>query len=84
MVVVNMVEIIDLFFVIVLNKFEVLVVYDVMVMFLGVLKIVVGLLFKIVNDICLLGLGLWLGLGELILLENELGLLIMLGKVNLI
>lgn len=82
-IVVEIVKIIGLLFVIVLNKFEVLVVYDVMVFFFGVLKIVVGLLFKIVNDMCLLGFGLWFGLGELILLENEFGFLIMLGKVNL-
>lgn len=41
-------------------------------------------LFKIVNDICLLVLGLCFGIGEILILENELGLFIMLGKVNLI
>lgn len=69
---------------IVLNKFEVLVGCDVVVFVLGVLKTFVVSLNKIVNDICWLVSGLCCGFGELCILENELGLSIMLGKVNLI
>lgn len=50
-VVVKVVVFIGLFFVIVLNKFEVLVVYDVLVEFSGVMNIIVCSLMKIVNDI---------------------------------
>lgn len=77
-------EIIGLFFVFVFNKFVVLVVYDGIVMVSGVLKILVCLLLKIVNDIWWLGSGFRCGFGELILFVNELGFFIMLGKVNFI
>lgn len=39
---------------------------------------------KIVNDLCWMGFGFCCGLGELVLLVNELGFLIMFGKVNFI
>lgn len=71
-------------FVIVLNKFEVLVIVDVLVYVYGVLKGLVVLLMKIVNDVCWLVFGFCCGIGEIVILENESGLLIMLGKVNLI
>jgi fumarate hydratase class II len=64
------------------NKFEALAAHDAMVMFSGALKTVAGSLFKIANDIRLLGSGPRSGLGELILPENEPGSSIMPGKVN--
>ena len=48
----------------------------------GALKTVAASLFKIANDIRLLGSGPRSGLGELILPENEPGSSIMPGKVN--
>ena len=48
----------------------------------GALKTVAASLFKIANDIRLLGSGPRCGLGELILPENEPGSSIMPGKVN--
>ena len=48
----------------------------------GALKTVAVSLFKIANDIRLLGSGPRCGLGELILPENEPGSSIMPGKVN--
>ena len=51
-------------------------------MFSGALKTVAASLFKIANDIRLLGSGPRSGLGELILPENEPGSSIMPGKVN--
>lgn len=78
------VDFIGLLFVIVLNKFEFLVVYDVIVELYGVLKIVVVLFMKIGNDICMLVFGFCCGIGEFIIFVNELGLFIMFGKVNLI
>src|SRR5690606_10681519 len=53
-----------------------------MVMFSGALKTVAASLFKIANDLRLLGSGPRSGLGELILPENEPGSSIMPGKVN--
>jgi fumarate hydratase class II len=53
-----------------------------MVMFSGALRTVAASLFKIANDIRLLGSGPRSGLGELILPENEPGSSIMPGKVN--
>jgi fumarate hydratase class II len=53
-----------------------------MVMFSGALKTVAVSLFKIANDMRLLGSGPRSGLGELILPENEPGSSIMPGKVN--
>jgi fumarate hydratase, class II len=64
------------------NKFEALAAHDAMVMFSGALKTVAVSLFKIGNDIRLLGSGPRSGLGELILPENEPGSSIMPGKVN--
>ena len=64
------------------NKFEALAAHDAMVMFHGALKTVAVSLFKIANDMRLLGSGPRSGLGELILPENEPGSSIMPGKVN--
>ena len=64
------------------NKFEALAAHDAMVMFSGALKSVAAGLFKIANDLRLLGSGPRSGLGELILPENEPGSSIMPGKVN--
>jgi fumarate hydratase class II len=64
------------------NKFESLAAHDAMVMFSGALKTVAASLFKIANDMRLLGSGPRSGLGELILPENEPGSSIMPGKVN--
>jgi fumarate hydratase class II len=64
------------------NKFEALAANDAMVEMSGALKTVAASLFKIANDIRLLGSGPRSGLGELILPENEPGSSIMPGKVN--
>jgi fumarate hydratase class II len=64
------------------NKFEALAANDAMVEISGALKTVAASLFKIANDIRLLGSGPRAGLGELILPENEPGSSIMPGKVN--
>ena len=64
------------------NKFEALAAHDAMVEFSGTLKTVAVSLFKIGNDIRLLGSGPRSGLGELSLPENEPGSSIMPGKVN--
>ncbi|WP_299875342.1 class II fumarate hydratase [uncultured Sulfitobacter sp.] len=64
------------------NKFEALAAHDAMVMFSGALKSVAASMFKIANDMRLLGSGPRSGLGELILPENEPGSSIMPGKVN--
>jgi fumarate hydratase class II len=75
-------EITGLPFVTAPNKFEALAAHDAMVMFSGALKTVAASLFKIANDMRLLGSGPRSGLGELILPENEPGSSIMPGKVN--
>jgi fumarate hydratase class II len=75
-------EITGLPFVTAPNKFEALAAHDAMVMFSGALRTVAAALFKIANDIRLLGSGPRSGLGELILPENEPGSSIMPGKVN--
>ena len=75
-------KITDLPFVTAPNKFEALAAHDAMVMFSGALKTVAASLFKIANDMRLLGSGPRSGLGELILPENEPGSSIMPGKVN--
>ncbi|PTV96476.1 fumarase class II [Rhodobacter aestuarii] len=75
-------EITDLPFVTAPNKFEALAAHDAMVFFSGALKTVAASLFKIANDLRLLGSGPRSGLGELILPENEPGSSIMPGKVN--
>jgi fumarate hydratase class II len=64
------------------NKFEALATHDAMVEAHGSLNEVAVSLFKIANDIRLLGSGPRSGLGELSLPENEPGSSIMPGKVN--
>jgi fumarate hydratase, class II len=64
------------------NKFEALASHDAIVFVHGALSSVATGLFKIANDIRLLGSGPRSGLGELILPENEPGSSIMPGKVN--
>jgi fumarate hydratase class II len=64
------------------NKFEALASNDAYVFVHGALNSVATGLFKIANDIRLLGSGPRSGLGELILPENEPGSSIMPGKVN--
>ena len=64
------------------NKFEALASNDAYVMVHGAINSVATGLFKIANDIRLLGSGPRSGLGELILPENEPGSSIMPGKVN--
>ncbi|MFN9778754.1 MAG: class II fumarate hydratase [Alphaproteobacteria bacterium] len=64
------------------NKFEALAAHDALVEFSGVLNTLAASLFKIANDIRLLGSGPRSGLGELLLPENEPGSSIMPGKVN--
>ncbi len=64
------------------NKFEALAAHDAMVMTHGAINTVAASLFKIANDIRLLGSGPRSGLGELSLPENEPGSSIMPGKVN--
>ena len=64
------------------NKFEALASNDALVFTHGALNALAGGLFKIANDIRLLGSGPRAGLGELILPENEPGSSIMPGKVN--
>ena len=64
------------------NKFEALAAHDALVEMSGALNVVAVSLFKIANDIRLLGSGPRSGLGELSLPENEPGSSIMPGKVN--
>ncbi|HTP77014.1 MAG TPA: class II fumarate hydratase [Rhizomicrobium sp.] len=64
------------------NKFEALAAHDAMVFSHGAINTVAASLFKIANDIRLLGSGPRAGLGELALPENEPGSSIMPGKVN--
>ena len=64
------------------NKFEALAANDAMVFSHGAINTVAASLFKIANDIRLLGSGPRSGLGELALPENEPGSSIMPGKVN--
>jgi fumarate hydratase, class II len=64
------------------NKFEALASNDAYVSAHGAINSVATGLFKIANDIRLLGSGPRSGLGELILPENEPGSSIMPGKVN--
>jgi fumarate hydratase class II len=78
----NMARISGLPFVTAPNKFEALAAHDAMVEISGHLKTVAASLFKIANDIRLLGSGPRCGLGELVLPENEPGSSIMPGKVN--
>lgn len=64
------------------NKFEALAAHDAYVFVHGAVTALATGLFKIANDIRLLGSGPRSGLGELILPENEPGSSIMPGKVN--
>ncbi|MFG1344836.1 class II fumarate hydratase [Xanthobacter autotrophicus DSM 431] len=64
------------------NKFEALAAHDAMVFSHSAINTVAASLFKIANDIRLLGSGPRSGLGELSLPENEPGSSIMPGKVN--
>src|SRR6266545_1589538 len=64
------------------NKFEALASHDAYVFAHGAINAMACGLFKIANDIRLLGSGPRSGLGELILPENEPGSSIMPGKVN--
>jgi fumarate hydratase class II len=64
------------------NKFEALAAHDAYAFAHGALNALATGLFKIANDIRLLGSGPRSGLGELILPENEPGSSIMPGKVN--
>ena len=82
MVAQNMAQITGLPFVTAPNKFEALAAHDAMVEMSGALKKAAVSLFKIANDIRLLGSGPRCGLGELMLPENEPGSSIMPGKVN--
>jgi fumarate hydratase class II len=64
------------------NKFEALAAHDAMIFSHGAINTLAASLFKIANDIRLLGSGPRSGLGELALPENEPGSSIMPGKVN--
>jgi fumarate hydratase class II len=64
------------------NKFEALAAHDAYVFVHGAINAMATGLFKIANDIRLLGSGPRSGFGELILPENEPGSSIMPGKVN--
>jgi fumarate hydratase, class II len=64
------------------NKFEHMAAHDAYVFVHGALNAAATALFKIANDIRLLGSGPRSGLGELILPSNELGSSIMPGKTN--
>lgn len=64
------------------NKFEALAAHDAVIEMSGVMNTIAAGLFKIANDIRLLGSGPRSGLGELSLPENEPGSSIMPGKVN--
>jgi fumarate hydratase class II len=65
-----------------INKFQALAAHDSIVEISGSLNVLTTDLFKIANDIRLLGSGPRSGLGELNLPENEPGSSIMPGKVN--
>ncbi len=78
----NIAEITGLPFVTAPNKFEALAAHDAMVAFSGAERAAAAALFKIANDIRLLGSGPRCGLAELLLPENEPGSSIMPGKVN--
>jgi fumarate hydratase class II len=82
MVAANIAKITGLAFTSAPNKFEALAAHDAMVFSHGAINTVAASLFKIANDIRLLGSGPRSGLGELSLPENEPGSSIMPGKVN--
>src|SRR6185312_2967285 len=64
------------------NKFEHMAAHDAYVFVHGAINAAAAALFKIANDIRLLGSGPRSGLGELVLPSNELGSSIMPGKTN--
>jgi fumarate hydratase, class II len=64
------------------NKFEALASHDALVFTHGALSSIAAGLFKIANDVRLMGSGPRSGLGEISLPENEPGSSIMPGKVN--
>ena len=64
------------------NKFEALAAHDAIVELSGALNVIAASLFKIANDIRLMGSGPRGGIGEISLPENEPGSSIMPGKVN--
>ena len=64
------------------NKFEAMAAHDAVVEMSGVLSTIAASLFKIAQDIRLMGSGPRAGIGELRLPENEPGSSIMPGKVN--
>ena len=64
------------------NKFEALAAHDAILACSGALATAAAALFKIANDLRLLGSGPRCGLGELLLPANEPGSSIMPGKVN--
>jgi len=78
----NVADITGLAFVTAKNKFEALAAHDAVVEMSGALNTTAVSLFKIANDIRLLGSGPRSGLGEISLPENEPGSSIMPGKVN--
>jgi fumarate hydratase class II len=82
MVAANIAKITGMAFATAPNKFEALAAHDAMVFSHGAINTVAASLFKIANDIRLLGSGPRSGLGELSLPENEPGSSIMPGKVN--
>jgi fumarate hydratase class II len=82
MVAANIAKITGMAFTTAPNKFEALAAHDAMVFSHGAINTVAASLFKIANDIRLLGSGPRSGLGELSLPENEPGSSIMPGKVN--
>ncbi|MDB5648755.1 MAG: fumarate hydratase, class [Hyphomicrobiales bacterium] len=78
----RMAELTSLPFVTAPNKFEALASHDALVSVHGALNAAAAGLFKIANDLRLLGSGPRSGLGEISLPENEPGSSIMPGKVN--
>jgi len=64
------------------NKFEYMAAHDAYVFVHGAINAAAAALYKVANDIRLLGSGPRSGLGELILPSNELGSSIMPGKTN--
>ena len=78
----RMAQVTGLPFVTARNKFEAIACHDALVFVHGALDACAAGLFKIANDIRLLGSGPRSGLGELVLPQNEPGSSIMPGKVN--
>jgi fumarate hydratase class II len=78
----KMMELTALPFTTAVNKFEALASHDALVFTHGALASLAAGLFKIANDIRLMGSGPRSGLGEIALPENEPGSSIMPGKVN--